>query len=326
MLLGKAASAIGGWAVNSGFAATAGARAMAASKQAAAASAQFVKTQGSKALASFSRPAPAAQSIAKAQSMGKSAATACSFSGVTVVLMANGTHKAIQDIQIGDKVIASDPETGEQAAKAVEQVFVHDDTVFDLVIDGEIISTTEDHPFWSVTDQKFERADELDSGEEVLGANEQALTIGALKIETHRETLAYNLSVEGIHTYHVGTNETLVHNVCPIADGTTGASFIADSKGTIIPTSRSMLENGFRKAGFTSESMRSAGMGYTLPDGSIVRIMAPTNYAPWRASFTNSNHGPISPFTGKPPQRPRIFDKGAWKDKIKELTHVGLGS
>ena len=82
-------------------------------------------------------------------------------------------------------VIASDPETGEQAAKAVEQVFVHDDTVFDRVIDREVISTNEDHPFWSITDQKFEPADELDSGEEVLGANGQALTIGALKLETH---------------------------------------------------------------------------------------------------------------------------------------------
>ena len=103
--------------------------------------------------------------------VAETAAKACSFSGATLVLMADGTKKPIEDVQVGDEVIATDPETGEQVAKTVEHVFVHDDTVTDLVVDGEVISTTEDHPFWSVTDQRFERADQLDAGEQVLGAD-----------------------------------------------------------------------------------------------------------------------------------------------------------
>lgn len=38
---------------------------------------------------------------------------------------------------------------------------MHYDTVVDLAVDGD--TTTEDHPFWSITDQRIERAGELTS-------------------------------------------------------------------------------------------------------------------------------------------------------------------
>ena len=152
----------------------------------------------------FDRAGVAANTLAKA----------CSFTGATAVLMADGTKKPIEEIEIGDEVIATDPETGEQVAKKVEHVFVHEDTVTDLVIDGQVISTTEDHPFWSATDQRFERADQLAEGEKVLGADGRVLTVSGLELGTTRTTTAYNLSVEGIHTYHVGGAEILVHNNC----------------------------------------------------------------------------------------------------------------
>ena len=130
--------------------------------------------------------------------------------------MAEGSTKPIADIRTGDQVIATDPETGEQQAKTVEHVIVHDDTLSDLVVDGETISTTEDHPFWPVTDQQFERADELSTGEKVLSGNGSEATVTALKVENSRQALACNLSVEGIHTYHVGQEEILVHNTCDV--------------------------------------------------------------------------------------------------------------
>lgn len=48
----------------------------------------------------------------------KTGARACSFTGATVVLMADGTRTRIEDIEVGDEVIATDRETGEQAAKS----------------------------------------------------------------------------------------------------------------------------------------------------------------------------------------------------------------
>ena len=91
--------------------------------------------------------------------------------------MGDGTKKPIQDIQPGDQVIATNPETGQQETKTVTHTHVHNDTVTDLVIDGETITTTEDHPFWSVTDHQYEPANQLAPGEQVLAANGHTMTV-----------------------------------------------------------------------------------------------------------------------------------------------------
>ncbi len=129
--------------------------------------------------------------------------------------MADGTRKPIEDVEVGDMIMASDPQTNEQAPRRVEAVHVHKDTVRDIQVDGETITTTEDHPFWSVDRQSFERADSLLVGERVLGADGRPRVVsGRIGTSTGRTALAYNLSVQDIHTYHVGTREILVHNDC----------------------------------------------------------------------------------------------------------------
>ncbi|WP_436698715.1 polymorphic toxin-type HINT domain-containing protein [Nocardioides sp. BYT-33-1] len=153
--------------------------------------------------------------VERAANAGRTTARACSFAGATTVLMADGTQKPIEYIKVGDEVLATDPETGEQAAKKVEHVFVHDDDLTDLQLaDGTVLTTTEDHPYWSVTDQRFERADELSQGERVLSADGRTVEVSGLRLASTRDGLAYNLSVEGIHTYHVGDAAILVHNSC----------------------------------------------------------------------------------------------------------------
>jgi hypothetical protein len=97
----------------------------------------------------------------------------------------------------------------------VAHVWVHDDTVTDLVIDGQVITATEDHPFWSVTDHRFERADQLTAGEKVLAADGATLTVTGFDAATSRTAPAYNLTITDIHTYHVGAPAILVHNTCP---------------------------------------------------------------------------------------------------------------
>ncbi|QCB94997.1 polymorphic toxin-type HINT domain-containing protein [Cellulomonas shaoxiangyii] len=144
------------------------------------------------------------------------AARACSFAGSVLVLMADGSKKPIRTVKVGDKVIATDPETGEQGSRAVQETFVHDDDLVDLRVGGETIRTTEDHPFWSVTDQEFERADELADGELVLGADWNVLPVGSV-VPANRGK-AYNLGIAEVHTYHVGQSAVLVHNesTCPV--------------------------------------------------------------------------------------------------------------
>jgi hypothetical protein len=75
-----------------------------------------------------------------------------SFTAVTPVLLADGTSKPIGDIKVGDKVLSTDPETGEDAAEEVE--VLHDNLDHDFVdltvklADGttSVINTTRTTP------------------------------------------------------------------------------------------------------------------------------------------------------------------------------------
>lgn len=78
------------------------------------------------------------------------------------------------------EVLALDPETGHRGARSVEHVFVHDDILVDLSIGGDVVTTTEDHPFWNYTDQAFQRADELDAGDLVLTATRSLLAVDGI--------------------------------------------------------------------------------------------------------------------------------------------------
>ncbi|GAA3064429.1 Hint domain-containing protein [Actinokineospora globicatena] len=50
-----------------------------------------------------------------------------SFVPGTRVLLADGTSKPIEDIRLGDEVLAADPATGQSAARKVVATWVHDD-------------------------------------------------------------------------------------------------------------------------------------------------------------------------------------------------------
>jgi hypothetical protein len=134
--------------------------------------------------------------------------------------MADGTTNPISEVQVGDWVIAEDPESGERGARQVTHLWVHQDTIIDLEIDGHDVATTEDHPFWNHTDQEWQAASALDVGDLVLTSGGATLTVDGLDWGSARTTTAYNLTVDDIHTYYVlvGDDEVLVHNICSKID------------------------------------------------------------------------------------------------------------
>jgi hypothetical protein len=137
-----------------------------------------------------------------------------SFSGNTRVLMADGTTKAISKLRVGDLVVAADPITGLRAARRVTRVWVHEDTLLDLRIGVDLVTTTEDHPFWNATDGEWQDVSEFDLGDEILAANGERIRTGGVRAGSAHAGLAYNLSVDGLHTYFVaaGDESVLVHN------------------------------------------------------------------------------------------------------------------
>jgi hypothetical protein len=147
------------------------------------------------------------------------------------VLLADGSTKPIAAIQVGDVVLATNPETGETSAETVTAAWVHDDILVALLVGSAALSTTEDHLFWNATDQQWQEAHAFDPGDTLLTPMGEAVTVAGLSWATTRLAPAYNLTVDDLHTYYVvaGTTPVLVHN----ADPGCGARFVVDSNGEI---------------------------------------------------------------------------------------------
>ncbi len=101
--------------------------------------------------------------------LAEAAARACgllSFSPDTPVVLADGSHRSIAEIEPGDYVVSADPLTRETGPRQVTAIRPHVDQLAQLVLDGGgTIETTEDHPFWSSTDNRWQQAQHLDQGD-----------------------------------------------------------------------------------------------------------------------------------------------------------------
>lgn len=139
--------------------------AKAAEKAAAkAAEEKAAKETASDAASTESKSAKAADD-AETKGAGKeseSAPTKCnSFPTGTRVLMADGTTKALEDLHSGDKVMATDPQTGETRPEAITATITtpEDKDFTDLTLTNDAnprgppakITSTHHHPYWSET-------------------------------------------------------------------------------------------------------------------------------------------------------------------------------
>ncbi|WP_329062542.1 polymorphic toxin-type HINT domain-containing protein [Streptomyces sp. NBC_01429] len=154
---------------------------------------------------------------------GSSGCTQCFLAG-TEVLMADGKTKKIEDVQLGDEVWATDPETGESGLRKVTRLIVTEDdkhfnTLSIATEDGiEELTATYEHPFWSPSEGRWLGASELQAGMALLADDGTAVIVTGNHAFTKRAT-TYNLTVDDLHTYYVLAGETpvLVHNSngCP---------------------------------------------------------------------------------------------------------------
>ncbi len=129
-----------------------------------------------------------------------------------MILTASGLV-AIEAIKAGDKVISTNADTFEVAEKTVLETYVRETTeLVHLTINGELIKTTYDHPFY-VKEHGFVNAGKLYIGDKLLDSNGSTLIVEDRKVEIiDKPVKVYNFQVEDFHTYHVGENGVLVHN------------------------------------------------------------------------------------------------------------------
>ncbi|GAA3815192.1 hypothetical protein GCM10022226_39990 [Sphaerisporangium flaviroseum] len=137
--------------------------------------------------------------------------------------MADGTHKPINQVQVGDWVTATDPETGQTGPRLVLDLIRSNGNkglveITVEIVDGRghangMVITTDKHPFWASGLHRWVNATELQTGMVLQTSAGAHVRISAVKKWTERQQV-YNLSVAGIPTFFVrGTGvDLLVHN------------------------------------------------------------------------------------------------------------------
>jgi hypothetical protein len=155
------------------------------------------------------------------------AATECatpnSFVPGTPVLLADGTYKPIEQIKLGDRVLATDP-TGNltqgrpvialipgQGLKKLVRITV--DTDGDRGNATGTVTATDEHPFWEARTGRWTDAEDLDRGNLLRTPDGRLLEV----VDVHewaQQQQVHNLTVDGLHTYYVnaGGQDLLTHN------------------------------------------------------------------------------------------------------------------
>ncbi|WP_405851451.1 polymorphic toxin-type HINT domain-containing protein [Streptomyces sp. NBC_01369] len=205
-----------------------------------------------------------------------------SFTADTPVLMADGTRKPIKDIKTGDKVLATDPQTGETGPRTVTALIEGngEKQLVDLTIDtgqaqntkNDHITATEGHPFWVPALHQWVEAGSLKAGQWLRTSAGTWVQITATK---HRaqSTKVYNLTVDDLHTYYVlaGATPVLVHNCGSRPDG-------PDPDGNIVY--RALAKNDDPAMGLTARAPGNAGV-------SPLSHVAGKKLTPWISTTKN---------------------------------------
>lgn len=147
-----------------------------------------------------------------------------SFVPGTRVLMADGSTKPVEDVQPGDEVLVTDPETGETVAETVTAAITGDgvkklvkvtiDTDGDRGTETAEITATDGHPFWVPELGEWIDATDLRSGQWLRTSSGTYVQIAAIERWDVLQATVHNLTVANIHTYYVvaGNTPVLVHN------------------------------------------------------------------------------------------------------------------
>jgi hypothetical protein len=133
--------------------------------------------------------------------------------------MGDGSTRTIENIRVGDMVLATEPVSGESAPRRVTHLIVtEDDKRFnELTIatpnGSEKLTATHEHPFWSPSEGRW-----LDAVRLTPGMTLRSSDGSTVRVEANRpfggHVRTFNFTVEELHTYYVlaGVTPVLVHN------------------------------------------------------------------------------------------------------------------
>ncbi|WP_327373343.1 polymorphic toxin-type HINT domain-containing protein [Streptomyces sp. NBC_01216] len=143
-----------------------------------------------------------------------------SFLPGTKVLLDDGTTKNIEEVELGDKVAVTDPETGQTTTREVVGTIVTegDKHFVNLTIENNTgntstLNSTTTHPFWVPSTHTWTDAGNLKPGMTLHTPTGDTATIEQVNHYNKRQR-THDLTINNIHTYYVlaGATPVLVHN------------------------------------------------------------------------------------------------------------------
>ncbi|MFD8781019.1 polymorphic toxin-type HINT domain-containing protein [Kitasatospora sp. NPDC059599] len=229
-----------------------------------------------------------------------------SFPAGTKVLLADGTAKPIDQLTAGEQVVATDPQTGKTAGEHVAQAITTPDdedfTELQLAVPVEAnevadpgstttLTSTQHHPYWDITTNRWINAADLHAGDQLLTSTGDTVTVTSVRNYHTDPTIAYNLTIDQIHTYYVlaGATPVLVHNC---NGGTTvyrGVSEISGETGELNPAFNDAVDGIARPRGGSS-TPEMHQLGFTDSD---YTSWTTSEAAAHRAATMNGGNGVV---------------------------------
>lgn len=209
----------------------------------------------------------------------------------TLVLMADGTTKPIENVEVGEEVMAMDadnggdlvarPVTDTHQNKTMRLFVIEFDVDKDGIADGKFEATGE-HPIWT-TNLGWRDAKDLSVGDILL--TETKDTVNVINVSINKGySDTFNLSVDGVHTFFIVPDGTpiLVHNTPRIH----GVAPDWAVKGAHVTTTNG-IELSIRGGGngISIKPVFSADANSPKLKAAIAETEAALNNANWRATL-----------------------------------------
>jgi RHS repeat-associated protein len=176
----------------------------------------------------FYKQQKAARRILDQAGAARKAPSCNSFVPGTLVLLADGTSKPIEEIELGDEVLAADEDMGKGAEGRPVTALIRsegDKTLVTITVtaadgDTQQIAATDAHPFWVPDLREWVDAIDLIVGDWLQTSAGTWAQVTAIDVERKR-AVVHNVTVATDHTYYVAAGRTasavLVHNdSCPL--------------------------------------------------------------------------------------------------------------
>jgi len=206
-----------------------------------------------------------------------------SFTADTLILMATGEARRIDEISIGDVVLAADPSTGEVSGAPVEDIILGsgEKELVDIVVDsdgdgrGEKIIATNEHPIY-VARRGWVDAGDLHRGDQTLRADGTRGTVMSTRRYLDEEKV-FNLSVGRLHTFFISTSDgsILVHNTSRKCTGFSDhARQRMSERGISEDMVRNTIRTGRRSRGKQAETLFYRGRSVWVVTNSQGRVVS----------------------------------------------------